>query len=99
MTSDGESGGLMTGKGGDVKIVKQTKVPKGTKPGVLQICAGLAARGGVGGDIAFIGGDGNEAFRIKPDGTVIIRGERYTQDKVLYQAMREFFAGPKKKQP
>jgi hypothetical protein len=63
------------GKGGDVEITQQKPTGK-HKPGVLEIRAGHGARGEPGGDILFTSGDGIEAFRIKPDGRVLIRGEK-----------------------
>jgi hypothetical protein len=86
------------GKGGDVEITKQKR--KGpTAGGKLEIRAGSGARGAPGGDIIFTSGDGIEAFRIKPDGKVFIRGERCAHDKELYDAMCDFFKGAKAEYP
>ena len=79
------------GKGGDVKITQQKC--KGYAGDKLEIRAGSGSGRAPGGDILFTTGDGIEAFRIKPDGRVLIRGEHYGYDKELYKAMRDFFAG------
>lgn len=85
------------GRGGDVKITQQ----KGAKTEIdsLEIRAGVGAGTAPGGDIFFVQGDGTEAFRIKSDGTVLIRDEKCTHDKELYDAMRAFFTNAKTEYP
>lgn len=75
-------------KGGNLILQAQNPPNLPLEPGDIRIMAGRGAGHAPGGSIIFELPDGSEHFRLEPDGTVMVRGDKVTSDLAMYEAFK-----------